>query len=136
MFKKTIDIEKSIVHILCDHSVVSYVQPWSAAKKYNTTGTGFCLKLGDKQKYIMTNAHCVCNASNIEIRKRGNASSYKGKIVNIVFECDLAMLSIDAEFYEKSKHRKDAVKIINEFWEDITPLEIAGLPSKLDTIYV
>lgn len=152
--KKTLkskDIEKSIVQIFSDHIQVSYIQPWNIIKREKSSGTGFCIEFKDflssnyanninqnhnKDKYIITNAHCVHNSSYITIRKRGVSIMYKGHIEAIIYECDLAILSIDIEFYQKSKQKKDTNKIIDEFWSDITPLEIGGIPSKLDIVYV
>jgi S1-C subfamily serine protease len=141
------DIEKSIVQIFSDHDQPSYSQPWSTIKHEKSSGTGFCVNVPDylteklkspknKNKYIITNAHCVHNSTYITIRKRGIAFLYKARIDGIIYECDLAILSIDTESYQASKQKKDLSKIMNEFWDDLLPLEIGGLPSKLDTVYV
>src|SRR5579883_1440319 len=144
---KSKDIENSIVQIFADHIVPSYSQPWSSISRNKSSGTGFCILLEDfltdkqksnknKDKYIITNAHCVHNSSYITIRKRGISFPYKAAISGIIYECDLAILSIDTEFYLSSKQKKDLNKIMNEFWDDLIPLEIGGLPSKLDLVYV
>lgn len=144
---KSTEIERSIVQIFSDHVQPSYESPWSVLKSDKSSGTGFCVTLpefltdkyksaSNKNKYIITNAHCVHNASYITIRKRGVAILYKARIDGIIYECDLAILSIDTEAYLKSKQKKDIGKIMNEFWDDLFPLEIGGLPSKLDTVYV
>lgn len=144
---KSQDIEKSIVQIFTDHAQPSYAQPWTIMYRNKSSGTGFCININDyktdkyklnsnKNKFIITNAHCVHNSTYITIRKRGIAFTYKGKIEDIVYECDLAILSIDTEFYLKSKQKKDLSKIMTEFWDDLFPLEIGGLPSKLDSVYV
>ena len=144
---KSKDIEKSIVQIFSDHITPSYANPWSIINKQKSSGTGFCIdfpgyiddklkKINNKNKFIITNAHCVHNATYISIRKRGVAFLYKMRIDNIIYECDLAILSIDTVFYQDSKQKKDLPEIINEFWDDLYPLKIGGLPSKLDTVYV
>lgn len=144
---KSKDIERSIVKIYSDHQQPSYAQPWSIIKSDKSSGTGFCINFPDflveklksatnKNKYIITNAHCVHNAAYITIQKRGVAFPYRARIDGIIYECDLAILSIDTEYYLKSKQKDDLNKIMNEFWDDLLPLEIGGLPSKLDTVYV
>lgn len=141
------DIEKSIVQVFSEFITPSYSQPWTNIKGGRGSGTGFCIEVPhylndkfksvkNKDKYIITNAHCVHNSTYTTVRKRGTASSYKFRIDNIIYECDLAILSIDTDFYQHSKQKKDLSKIMEEFWHDIVPLKIGGLPSKLDTVYV
>lgn len=144
---KSHDIEKSIVQLFVDHAIPSYTQPWSISYREKSAGTGFCIKLDNyiidkfkldqnKNKYILTNAHCIQNATYISIRKRGVAFLYKAQVNNAIYECDLAILSIDSQFYSKSKQKKDTGKIVNDFWNDLVPLELGGIPSKLDSVYV
>lgn len=121
---KTLNIEKSIVQIHSNHTTTSYVQPWSVIKKDKSTGSGFCINY-NKEKTIITNAHCVHNSTNIGLRKRGSTILYKAKIIGIIYECDLAMLTLD------DKRVSD-----QDFWNDLIPLEIGDLPNKLDSIYV
>src|SRR6185437_10799219 len=143
---KSAEIENSIVQIFSDHIHPSYSQPWSASNGGKSSGTGFCinltgllvekLKQKNQDKYIITNAHCVHNSTYITIRKKGSSTNYKAKIYGIIYECDLAILSIDTVFYQNSKQKKDLDKIMNQFWDSLHPLEIGGFPSKLDMVYV
>lgn len=144
---KSQDVEKGIVQVFADHTILSYSQPWAVNYREKSSGTGFCISIpnyltdkyrsdSNSNKYIITNAHCVYSSSYITVRKRGIALLYKAEVNAIIYECDLAILSIDIEFYLKSKQKKDTGKIVNEFWDDIIPLEIGGYPSKLDSVYV
>jgi S1-C subfamily serine protease len=77
----------------------------------------------------MTNAHCVHNALHISIRRRGTARLYIAKIKAILYECDLALLELETQ-------KKGSEAILNEFWKDLPPLPIGGMPAKLDKVYV
>lgn len=112
-------VEKSIVQVLADHINPSYVRPWNLKKKYASSGSGFCIMWQNK-KVILTNAHCIHNASHINLRKRGTSHLFKATVIGKLYECDLALLDVESI----------------EFWKDITPLEISGLPGKLSKVYV
>jgi S1-C subfamily serine protease len=91
-----VDVEESVVQVITTHSEVDYVKPWNFAKKSYSTGSGFAVNVGDKQ-YILTNAHCVKNSWIVSVRKKGTYRLYKAKIISIMHECDLALLSADCE---------------------------------------
>lgn len=141
------NIDRGIVQIYTDQTILSYSQPWEVAYSEKSNSTGFCIKIENyltnkyksnknKDKYILTNSHCVINARNIAIRKRGTAFLYQAEINVMIQECDLAILSIDTSYYSKSKIKKDAEQIVNEFWNDLIPLTFGTYPSKLDSVYV
>lgn len=147
MSSKTNVIEKSIVQIFADHNYPSYAQPWSFLDHQKSGSTGFCVELpgfitdrwrsGDNSnKYIITNAHCVHGSSYIKIRKRGESTLYRFRMESIIYECDLAILSMDTSYYLSSKQKQDLKTLINEFWDNVLPLELGGLPAKMDTVYV
>ncbi len=109
------DIEQSVVQIHATHMKPDYIRPWGFAKKSHSTGSGFAIKLGNKNVKIITNAHCVHDASGVTVKLRGSSKLHKATVEFIMYECDLALLSID---------------------EKIDSLELGELPSKLDTVYV
>lgn len=140
-------IEKSIVQIYADHSYPSYAQPWSYLDYHKSTSTGFCVAVPEfvtdrwrttenSNKYIITNAHCVHNSNFIKIRKRGESTQYRCRVDSIVYECDLAILSIDYDYYISSKQKHDVKELVNRFWDPLEPLTFGGLPNKLDRVYV
>jgi S1-C subfamily serine protease len=111
--------EKSVVQILSTSIELMYSQPWNSAGKYNSTGSGFCIDWKAK-KYIITNAHCVHNALEVKLRKRGYSNLFSCYVVWIVYECDLAILDVDDD----------------EFWSDMEPLKLGKMPKKLDKVYI
>jgi len=129
MKKSTVEIEKSVFQITANHASHSYVEPWNIEHKGSSTSSAFCIK-HDGVKYILTNSHCVEDANFISLKKRGSAKMFKARVESIMYECDLALLSLDTEL-EKNKKA-----LLAEFWDDVPALEIGGLPSKLDEVYV
>jgi S1-C subfamily serine protease len=119
------NIEKSIVQIISEHYELSYSYPWNFVGKFSSTGSGFCL-LWEGKKYIITNAHCVHNANNIKLRKRGHSEQFHAQLLWIVYECDLAVLTV---LNSKKKEMAD-------FWDDIPPLKLGKMPDKLSEVYV
>lgn len=124
-------INKSIFKIYSDHLNISYEEPkWSNIRKSSSTSSGFCVLINNHKK-IITNAHCVENGINIRIKKIGLSNIHKLKIEKLSYCCDLAILDIDDKFY-KEKYES----IYKKFWDDVVPLEIGDLPSKMEKIYV
>ena len=116
-------IEKSVVQIFSDKTIVNYARPWSISHKERSTGSGFAIELtGFKKptKYILTNAHCVNEASYVTVRKQGISRTFKAVIEAIGYEVDLAILSVDNK----------------EFWDDTPALHLGGIPSKLSKVQV
>ncbi|MBV9501147.1 MAG: trypsin-like peptidase domain-containing protein [Acidobacteriaceae bacterium] len=56
------------------------------------SGTGFVV---DRNGYIITNQHVVENADRIKVRLAGDNTDYRGRVVGIDKETDLAVLKID-----------------------------------------
>jgi S1-C subfamily serine protease len=50
----------------------SYTAPWRVKQQKTWTGSGFCVKIAmsDSTSYIITNAHCVENATLLQIQKQ------------------------------------------------------------------
>lgn len=116
-------IEKSIVQIFSDKTIVNYARPWSISHKERSTGSGFAIDLiGFKKptKYILTNAHCVNEASYVTVRKQGISRTFKAEIEAIGYEIDLAILSVDNK----------------DFWNDTPTLMLGDIPSKLSKVQV
>ena len=68
---------------------------------------------------ILTNAHVVGDHLYLQVRKHGSPTKYKAEVKAFRYGCDLAILGIDSE----------------EFWEDINPLELGGIPFIGETVY-
>lgn len=117
------NIEKGIVQVFSDKTVVDYSHPWTFSHRERSTGSGFAVELHGflkPTKYILTNAHCVNDSTYTTVRKQGVSRTFKAVIEAIGYEVDLAILSIDDP----------------QFWEDVTILRIGKMPHKLANVHV
>jgi S1-C subfamily serine protease len=120
-------IENAIVQVITHVATVNWNIPLHiTANDYELRGSGFCVSLpleGKPTNLIVTNAHCIHEATRINIKRRESSKSFKAIIVAVLYECDLAIiLPVDSE----------------EFWRDIKPLEIHryAMPLKGSRVYV
>lgn len=90
--------------------------PWQMRPERETRSTGFLLP-GNR---ILTNAHCVEDASAIRVRKRSSEKRYVGNVLHIADECDLAILTVEQP----------------EFWEGMSPCSFGAFPALQDTVFV
>jgi len=119
----SMNIEKGVVQIFSDRTIVDYSHPWAFSHKERSTGSGFIIELHDflePTKYILTNSHCVSDSSYTTVKKQGVSQAFKAKIEAIGYEVDLAILSVENP----------------DFWKDISVLQIGGLPNKLSNVHV
>lgn len=111
--------DKSIILIQSGESEPNWQRPWVKRDIQHGSGTGFVIEYENK-KYIATNEHIVRFSSYVHLFKRGSSVPYKGKIVLIVPECDVAILDCDDE----------------RFWTGLEPLALGGLPARTTKVYV
>lgn len=119
----TTNIEKGIVQVFSDKTLVDYSHPWTFSHRERSTGSGFAIELHDFLKptqYILTNAHCVNDSTYTTVRKQGISRTFKAIVEAIGYEVDLAILSVEDPM----------------FWEDVTILQIGKMPHKLSNIHV
>jgi serine protease Do len=67
--------------------------PEVAPQSHEVSGTGFIV---DKNGYIVTNNHVVEDAAKIMVKLLGDSKEYRGRIVGVDQETDLAVIKIDA----------------------------------------
>jgi S1-C subfamily serine protease len=118
------DIEAAIVQILIDAPKVQWMIPPLHSRVHKYIGSGFCAEMPSQGKSInivITNAHCVHEASRVYIKRRENSNTFKAVIVAVLYECDLAILiPSDAD----------------GFWNNIKPLKLNNtIPVKGERIY-
>lgn len=117
------NIERGIVQVFSDKTIVDYSHPWAFSHKERSTGSGFAIELTGflkPTKYILTNAHCVNDSSYTTVRRQGISQTFKATVEAIGYEVDLAILSVKDE----------------KFWQDITILRIGNMPRKLSNVRV
>lgn len=90
--------------------------PWQTRPEKETTSSGFVVS-GNR---IITNAHCVANASAIRVLRRNEDTRYVGHVVHMGDECDLAMIAVDND----------------SFWKDLKPCKFGEIPVMQDSVMV
>ncbi|MEO8206063.1 MAG: trypsin-like peptidase domain-containing protein [Chthoniobacterales bacterium] len=106
----------SVVRIQTVSLEPDYRLPWNPGRLMGGTGTGFIIA-GSR---IMTNAHVVSNARNIQIYKEGVPKPYPAKVLYIAHDCDLAIVAPEDP----------------AFFRDIKPLDFDGIPKIESTVSV
>lgn len=101
-------IRDAIVQIYTTYMEPSYQSPWKMLDVNEAGGTGFIIK----GRRILTNAHLISYHTNIEIRRHGQWKRYKGRVVHVAHEADLAILTVDDP----------------KFFANVTPLVFGDLP--------
>eukprot|EP00741_Cyanophora_paradoxa_P012398 tig00020610_g11979.t1 len=85
-------------------------------RQMKSTGSGFAIS----DRRVITNAHCVADATSVMVRKHGSAEKILAKVEHVGHECDLAILTVQDD----------------KFWEGIQPLELGGVPHLQDSVQV
>eukprot|EP00877_Chromochloris_zofingiensis_P007489 jgi/Chrzof1/2994/Cz12g07110.t1 len=110
---------KSVVKIFTTSANPNFSQPWQMHAQSTCTASGFVISpLGERR--ILTNAHAVANHVVVKVRKHGSAQKFNARVLAVGHECDIAMLTVDDD----------------EFWRDVQPLEINGLPAMQESVMV
>lgn len=90
--------------------------PWQMWPEVETRSSGFVVAKG----WVLTNAHCVQDASAIRLKKRGSEEQYVGSVLHVSDECDLALVGVEDE----------------AFWEGMTTCRFGKFPRLQDTVLV
>ncbi|MDG1891937.1 MAG: trypsin-like peptidase domain-containing protein [Verrucomicrobiota bacterium] len=100
--------EKSVIQIMTFSQQPDWDEPWNARQVRRSTGSGFVIK-GNR---IMTNAHVVSWAKQIQVRRFQDSRPHIAQVAFVGHDCDIAILTVD-----------DAT-----FFEGLEPLPIGVLP--------
>lgn len=106
----------SVVKIFTVSSSPNYFLPWQNKSQRETMGSGFVIP----GKRILTNAHVVADHTFVLVRKHGSPTKYRAEVQAVGHECDLAILVVESE----------------EFWEDMTFLELGDIPFLQEAVAV
>ncbi len=61
-----------------------------------STASGFIVGALSERR-ILTNAHAVANQMQVMLRKHGNARKFPARVLAVGHECDIALLTVDAD---------------------------------------
>jgi S1-C subfamily serine protease len=99
-----------VAKVFCVLNRPSQRTPWQREGQVEVQGSA-CLLEG---RMVLTNTHVVDHARSVRLLKHGSSKRYAARIVAIGRVYDLALLEITAD--------------VEEFWKDVTPLKMGGLP--------
>ncbi len=114
--KSAQDARQAIVKVYTTYALPAYYTPWNIGGPSTRTGSG-CI-IGEKR--ILTNAHIVGDETFIQVRRYGDSKKYRARVLFISHTSDLALLSVDDD----------------SFFDDISPLELDGLPETQSEVTV
>jgi S1-C subfamily serine protease len=100
--------EKSVIQIMTFSQEPDWDEPWNASRVRGSTGSGFVIE-GNR---IMTNAHVVSWAKQIQVRRFQDSRPHLAEIAYVGHDCDLAILTVEDP----------------TFFEGLNPLPIGVLP--------
>lgn len=87
LFKGTLKVHVSVAR---PHFAI----PWSMKNAHSSTASGFVIKHNGRY-VIITNAHAVANATQVQVRFHGSAVKLPAKVLAVAHDCDLAILDCD-----------------------------------------
>jgi len=120
-------IETAVFKIFTQESEKDVKKPW-VSNISDSSGTGFCIQVPQlarhlkikNEKFILTNAHVIENATKVMVRRYGESIMWIAQIEYALYECDLAILTVSEA----------------AFWTNIDPLYIGGIPKSGDKIKI
>ena len=108
------EVERSVIQITVFGQPPRWDVPWQFGNVQRWSGTGFLID----GKKIMTNAHVVNWARQIQVKRLGDPRPYLAKVTYAGPDCDLALLEVEDE----------------RFYEGLEPLAIGDLPEVRSTV--
>ncbi|CAE8635265.1 unnamed protein product [Polarella glacialis] len=86
----------SVCKLFVKKAPSNFSDPWRKHSQQSSTGTGFLVG----GRWIVTNAHVVHRAVSVLVRATtGPPIKYNAKVVAVGLPCDLAVLALDADFW-------------------------------------
>ena len=110
------DIENSVIKIYTTQAAPDYFTPWRLLTPRQSSGSGSVIA----GHQILTNAHVVANASYVQAQKHNDPRRYLARVTFVSHEADLAIITVDDP----------------DFFSDLRPLSIGGLPEPLQEVSV
>lgn len=107
----------------------TYLVPWQVGEQKEWTGTGF--HIGDRR--ILTNAHCVEDATVLQVTKQENPKKFRAHIACIAHDIDLAIVRVEDEAFWEGL---PAASFCDGFPDMYTEVKAVGFPAGGSTVCV
>ncbi|KAI7845653.1 hypothetical protein COHA_000767 [Chlorella ohadii] len=108
------------VKVYAEHTEPDYSQPWQRGRSHSSRSSGVMMQGPDGQPLVVTNAHSVEYATQVQVKRRADDRRYEARIVAVGRDCDLALLAVDDP----------------AFWENATFARFGELPAIRDRMTV
>ena len=109
----------SVVKVYVTTMEADYRSPWQNYMQEEVTGSGFAV-CEEGKMVLLTNAHVVTSYTGVRVRKFGQVTKVKARVLLIAQTADLALLAVDDD----------------EFWKDMIPLELGEVPRLYSNVAV
>ena len=110
---ETDPIANATVKVFTTLSLPDVRKPWARLPPREETGSGFAC-VGYGTKYILTSAHLVDYATDIQIRGNNEGDKIPARIAGIDRSMDLAVLKLDDEtFFRSHPAQKPSIAVLN-----------------------
>ena len=80
----------AVVMVQVSYVRPDYLRPWQKSRQESCRGTGFAIE----GRRIITNFHVVENATDIRLRKHGQAKRWPGRVLCAAQDVDLAIIEV------------------------------------------
>lgn len=111
----------AVVKVYCTHNKPNFELPWQTRQQTTSKSTGFAVLGVNGEKVVLTNAHSVTYASQVQLKRRADDERFQARVVAVGTECDVALLSVEDD----------------DFWRDIMPLSLSSdLPELQESLCV
>lgn len=121
----------AVVKVWCVHSKPNFSLPWQKRKQVRSNGSGFCIDL--ERRAILTNAHCIEWHAQVKVQRRGSDAKYLAKVLQVGFDCDCALLTVEDDAFWKGMKAVELSQKIPHLEEQVL---CVGFPVGGDTISV
>lgn len=110
-------VESSVVKVFATQRLPDFLKPWTKTQPREVTGSGVVIE----GRRILTNAHVVQYASEIQVQANQSGNKFSAKVVAVDLGVDLALLKLEDE----------------AFFDAQRPLPFGGeMPSVKDSVMV
>ncbi|RMZ53985.1 hypothetical protein APUTEX25_002562 [Auxenochlorella protothecoides] len=100
----------AVLKVFATHSYPNHELPWQRKQQTHSKSTGFAVAFPGGQRWILTNAHSVSYATQVQLKRRGDDEKHAARVLAVGTGCDVALLTVDDE----------------AFWRDLHPVELSA----------
>lgn len=81
------------LQVFAVHSRPNFELPWQRRKETSSKSSGFAVQTESGARWLLTNAHSVSYATEVQVKRRGDDQKYLARVLAVGTECDVALLT-------------------------------------------